>query len=247
MSRNILLADDSVTIRKVVELSFMEEDYELTAVGDGSDALAKLQEASPDLVIADVHMGEVGGFEVCRESKKRYPAVPVLLLVGTFEPFDPDDVEKYGADAFLKKPFDSQDLLSEVGRLLAPEADEAATPETEEAPPREETRPAAIVPEAEEEELAGTPDDDDDGALERPAAAVVPAADLAADGETPEAASVPGPPAGLSDNDVERIARRVAELIASEQVREIAWEVVPDMAEVVIKERLRELESQVEE
>jgi CheY-like chemotaxis protein len=108
MSRKILLADDSVTIRKVVELTFMEEDYELTAVGDGREALPKLDEMVPDLVIADVHMGEVGGFEVCEEAKKKYPDVPVLLLVGTFEPFDRADVEKYGADAFLKKPFDSQ-------------------------------------------------------------------------------------------------------------------------------------------
>ncbi len=51
----------------------------------------------------------------------------------------------------------------------------------------------------------------------------------------------------LSNEDVERIARRVVELISEEQVRSVAWEVVPDMAEVVVKERIRELESQVEE
>lgn len=225
MGRKILLADDSVTIRKVVELSFMEEEYELAAVGDGRAALEKLEESAPDLVIADVHMGEVGGFEVCKESKKRYPAVPVLMLVGTFEPFDPSDIEKHGADAFLKKPFDSQDLLNEVGRLVQDEApvtelhDSSPTPEesAEEDPP---VAPAALERVVDTEVLEVTPD-------------VTPAAKLGAKGE-------------LSEADVDRIARKVVELLSDGAVREVAWEVVPDMAEIIVKDRLRDLEQQVE-
>ena len=89
MSKRILLADDSVTIQKVVELTFLDEDFEVVAVSNGSQALGRLEESEPDLVIADVHMPGAGGLEVCRESKQRRPWVPVLLLVGTFEPFDP--------------------------------------------------------------------------------------------------------------------------------------------------------------
>ena len=235
MGRKILLADDSVTIRKVVELTFMEEDYELVAVGDGRDALAKLEDGSPDLVIADVHMGEIGGYDVCKESKKRYPDVPVLLLVGTFEPFDPSDVEKHGADAFIKKPFDSQDLLNEVGRLV-------------------QERPAAAAP---EESVQATSEQasEDSGESEDPT-------EPRTDDQSPAAAAETAPQTetgveavanansaaegGLSDADVDRIARRVVELLSDSAIRDVAWEVVPDMAEIVVRDRLKDLERQVE-
>src|SRR5260370_34619661 len=75
-----------------------------------------------DLVIADVHMPGASGYEVCRRSKQLRPEGPVLLLVGTFEPFDEAQARECGADAYLKKPFDSQELLGRVHDLLAPKA-----------------------------------------------------------------------------------------------------------------------------
>jgi CheY-like chemotaxis protein len=122
MSRKILLADDSVTIQKVIELTFMDEDYEVKAVSNGDEALAALPEVRPDFVIADVHMPGANGYEVCRRSKEMRPDVPVLLLVGTFEPFDEGQARAAGADSFLKKPFDSQELLQRVQDLLASRA-----------------------------------------------------------------------------------------------------------------------------
>jgi CheY-like chemotaxis protein len=119
MSRKILLADDSVTIQKVIELTFMDEDYEVRAVSNGDEALAALPTVNPDFVIADVHMPGANGYEVCRRSKEIHPDVPVLLLVGTFEPFDEGQARAAGADSFLKKPFDSQELLQRVQDLLA--------------------------------------------------------------------------------------------------------------------------------
>src|SRR5215208_5903029 len=111
MTRRILLADDSVTIQKVIELTFMDEDYEVNAVSNGDDAVASLSQLRPDFVITDIHMPGANGYEVCRRSKALLPEVPVLLLVGTFEPFDEAQSRSAGADAFLKKPFDSQELL----------------------------------------------------------------------------------------------------------------------------------------
>ena len=124
MSRRILLADDSVTIQKVIELTFMDDDYEVRAVGNGDEALAMLTALTVDFVIADVHMPGASGYEVCRRSKQLRPEVPVLLLVGTFEPFDEAQARESGADSYLKKPFDSQELLGRVHELLGP----AATP-----------------------------------------------------------------------------------------------------------------------
>src|SRR5919112_4232186 len=119
MRRRILLADDSVTIQKVIELTFLDEDYEVKAVSNGDEAIAALPQVNPDFVIADVHMPGANGYEVCRRSKQRRPGVPVLLLVGTFEPFDEGQARSAGADSFLKKPFDSQELLQRVDDLLA--------------------------------------------------------------------------------------------------------------------------------
>lgn len=157
MSRRILLADDSVTIQKVIELTFMDDDYEVRAVGNGDEALAMLSALEVDFVIADIHMPGADGYEVCRQSKQRHPDVPVLLLVGTFEPFDEKQAKDSGADSFLKKPFDSQELLQRVHELLAakaqtPEAaqDVQATPQAQPSeppqPPAGEPAPAVPSP-----------------------------------------------------------------------------------------------------
>jgi CheY-like chemotaxis protein len=131
MSKKILLADDSLTIQKVVELTFSDSDYELVCVSNGQRALEKVREEQPDLILADVVMPEKNGYEVC-EAIKGNPAtarIPVVLLSGTFEPFDRDRAERIGADAIVSKPFDSQQLLAQVEALLsrAPREQRAAT------------------------------------------------------------------------------------------------------------------------
>jgi hypothetical protein len=264
------------------------------------------------------------------------PNVPVLLLVGTFEPFDEGEFKSSGAHRYLKKPFDSQELLRIVGELesLQPAAPEAPAAPAPPAPPVVEATAAPVPPAAptEEDPFAdfGTPaapaaapateadpfadfgspaapasaDPDDGGfrlgSLEEeptsePTTEAVPAVeeveggvqvqqpafevedDLALGLESEpvveaepvfeaepvvetappepaapepapaEVAAVPaGNGAGLSDEDVDRIARRVADLVGERLVKDVAWEVIPDLAEVIIKDRLRQLESQVE-
>jgi CheY-like chemotaxis protein len=406
MSRRILLADDSVTIQKVIELTFMDEDFEVRAVSNGDEAIAALADLRPDFVIADVHMPGANGYEVCRRAKQALPGVPVLLLVGTFEPFDEGQARAAGADSFLKKPFDSQELLQRVQELIAahapaapaspaaaltmPPVPPAPAPEEDFALPALEPEPAApaFAPEpawggfelSPEPEPATRREDpfarrEDPFALEdvpapsRPTPTPAPAESSFAvddrfvleedaslslaepiglreetgepayaepqdrfldEAESPlmagmaaamqEAPPAPAPweltdqerlgvPLGeeplveslaeteeriaspwpealesatgtaphepsatfsapstafstpsqatvlegpwngggrLSDEDIDRIARRVVELVGDKAVRDIAWEVVPDLAEVVIKDRLRELESQAD-
>ncbi len=121
MPKKILLADDSLTIQKVVELTFSDSDYDLVCVGNGLRALEKVREDRPDLILADVVMPEKNGYEVC-EAIKGDPStsrLPVILLTGTFEPFDRPRAERIGADAIVSKPFDSQQLLRQVEALLA--------------------------------------------------------------------------------------------------------------------------------
>ncbi|HXM79301.1 MAG TPA: response regulator [Thermoanaerobaculia bacterium] len=120
MATKILLADDSLTIQKVVELTFSDSGYDLVCVSNGLRALEKVREDRPDLILADAVMPEKNGYEVC-EAIKGDPStarIPVVLLSGTFEPFDRERAERIGADAIVSKPFDSQQLLAQVDALL---------------------------------------------------------------------------------------------------------------------------------
>jgi CheY-like chemotaxis protein len=132
MPSTLLLADDSVTIQKVVGISFANEDVVLVTVSNGTDAIAKAREVRPDIVLADVVMPGKNGYEVC-EALKSDPAlrhVPVLLLTGTFEAFDEARARAVGADGHITKPFEAQALVDTVNaRLRAPRPAPAPPPE----------------------------------------------------------------------------------------------------------------------
>jgi CheY-like chemotaxis protein len=118
MPKTILLADDSVTIRKVVELTFSDSDLRVESASTGREALELLEALRPDLVLADVVMPEPAGYEICRRVKGSPRPVPVILLAGTFEPFDRERARAVGADDHLSKPFESEALRAKVIRLL---------------------------------------------------------------------------------------------------------------------------------
>ena len=121
MPKTLLLADDSVTIQKVVGISFANEDVVLLTVDNGDDAIARAREARPDLVLADILMPGKDGYEVCEaiKSEPDLRHVPVLLLSGTFENFDEERARRAGADGHITKPFEAQALVDQVNELLA--------------------------------------------------------------------------------------------------------------------------------
>jgi len=121
MAKRILLADDSITIQKVISITFASEDYDLVVVGDGEAAIQKARELKPDLIMADVAMPGKTGYEVCSFVKNDpgLKETPVLLLAGTFEPLNKDEALKAGADDSIVKPFESQELLDKVRELLS--------------------------------------------------------------------------------------------------------------------------------
>ena len=147
MAKKILLADDSITIQKVVELTFSDGDYEVTAVNNGAKAIQKLSEMRPDIILSDIIMPEKNGYEVCEfvKSHPDFRNIPVVLLTGTFEPFDPDRADKAGCDAVVTKPFESQSLIAKVEELIS--ASRSAAP----------SAPAPMAaPEPEPEQFATT-------------------------------------------------------------------------------------------
>lgn len=121
IGRKLLLADDSVTIQKVIDLTFSDEGMQVVTVGDGDQAARKLEEFTPDVILADVLMPGLNGYQLCELIKQndRWKQIPVMLLVGSFEPFDEAEARRVGADDFLTKPFQSiKQLVSRVGSLL---------------------------------------------------------------------------------------------------------------------------------
>jgi CheY-like chemotaxis protein len=140
MPKTLLLADDSVTIQKVVGISFANEDVVLLTVSNGDAALERAREVRPDLILADVLMPGKDGYEVC-EAVKQDPDlqhVPVVLLSGTFESFDEERARAVGADAHVTKPFEAQALVDQVNELLERSAPTLATGQTSEAQPADD-------------------------------------------------------------------------------------------------------------
>lgn len=120
MGARILVADDSVTIQKVVELTFSKEDFQIVPARSGEEAIRKAREVRPDLMLIDLVMPDKSGYEVC-EALRKDPLLkdtPIILLTGTFEAFDKNEGARVGANDFVTKPFESQVLIGKVKQLL---------------------------------------------------------------------------------------------------------------------------------
>jgi CheY-like chemotaxis protein len=301
--KTILLADDSITIQKVVELTFSDDDYRVFCVSNGAQALRKVSEVKPDVVLLDVIMPEKNGYEVC-EALKADPAtasLPVLLLCGTFEPFDARRAEAAGASGHLTKPFESHALVARVeelmtARVLRPGSSTPARVVIEEETPEDLAEgPAFETPEAPSAPgLSAGRASSDTMAAPRPLAPIPvepPArpsampfaapdaaeggaylgfADLAvgeaedvvvpdrydagSPGREPAEGRAPGPmdpqkPVGsggeradLSEDALDRLADLVVKKMTDRVVREIAWEILPGVAESIVRQRIKELE-----
>ena len=361
--RKLLLADDSATIQKVIELTFADEGVRVVAFGNGAQAIEKLEEEAPDIVLADVFMPSKSGYEVCEYVKhnEKLKHIPVMLLVGSFEPFDEAEARRVGADDILTKPFQSiRRLIDRVGALVSspppvePEVPTKELPKTDEhiaengrlnteeleittadtMPLPEELQATLEIPQSgvatqprkNKEKQMETPVAEAMASSAEPAEALLdlgelePAVQFADDefvleldepefdqriGVTPapepvrafvepevtetvasalvvqsyyqpqvqapsysEAEEIayedqvheiaPEPvrsaepvaqtstmvPGELSQEMIDAIARRAVEMMSDKVIREIAWEVVPDLAELLIKRKLEEQESQ---
>src|SRR5512145_2536836 len=121
MPPKLLLADDSVTIQRVIELTFADENVQVVAVGDGKQAIDRVVTDQPDIVLADVGMPERDGYEVAAfiKSQPQLAHIPVLLLTGAFEPIDEVRARAVGCDGVLVKPFEPQMVISRVRDLLS--------------------------------------------------------------------------------------------------------------------------------
>lgn len=143
-NHKLLLADDSATIQKVVNLTFADEGVDVTCASDGDTAMGLFSQMHPDIVLADVHMPGLDGYHLCELIRQREESrdVPVILLVGSFEPFDEEEALRVGANDYLTKPFLSIRLLvTKVSELLAKRESQPEEPPSEIEVPAEHRAP----------------------------------------------------------------------------------------------------------
>lgn len=214
MTKRILLADDSVITRKVVEIAFPRPRYDVTSIAETAASADRLAEADPDIVLIATGMPQGTGYDLCTTIRKnaRTSWVPLILMAGSFEPFDEPRARAAGSGGHLRKPFQTKDLVSLVERLIAENPRPGSQPQPAPAgQPREAPRPSP-APQAPSHAGSGA------------SAAAAQSAAVAA----------------------EAAARDAVTALAEKVVREVAWEVIPDLAEAIIKRRIRELEEQME-
>ena len=157
MTAKLLLAEDSLTIQRVFEMTLRQSGISLTVVDNGEDAIRLAKEISPDVVVADVSLPGKDGFEVAEElrSPEAGGTVPVLILAGTLSPFDEERFRKCGANGVLFKPFESRELIEKVESLLRSREEPAPAPGDEEQAPPSAEEPwdfSDVLNEMEEEE-----------------------------------------------------------------------------------------------
>jgi PAS domain S-box-containing protein len=117
-SGRILVVDDEPEIRSLVEDILTEAGYEVQTAEDGTRALEALRSSSFEMVITDLGMPDITGWEVAREAREAHPEVALILITGWAAALDPKEVERHGIDRTLRKPFEMVDLLRGVSELL---------------------------------------------------------------------------------------------------------------------------------
>jgi CheY-like chemotaxis protein len=119
--RNVLLVDDDPLILEILRTILDLEEFEVTTVADGRQALASVAASPPDVVVCDVMMPEVDGFEVCRtlKSEPTTADLPVILLTARDRPEDRQAGEDAGCDAYLTKPFSPLQLIDVIRDVRA--------------------------------------------------------------------------------------------------------------------------------
>jgi CheY-like chemotaxis protein len=116
--KTLLAVEDSVTMRKVIEMTFAGEDLRVVTAASASEALAACRRQPPDVVLADVSLEGQSGYDLCRAIKDEFKGIPVVILSSKQNPYDPARGQASGADASLDKPYDTAKAIEIVKKTL---------------------------------------------------------------------------------------------------------------------------------
>jgi DNA-binding response OmpR family regulator len=290
MPKKILVADDSVVIQKSIGITFAQEDFQVTFVGNGEEAFQRSKELKPDLILADTSMPKLAGAELCKKFRQEaeFRRTPIILLASAQENFNPGQLKACGANDFIQKPFESSVLIEKVKTQLSGATDAGAAVKTA-AMESSIDHAFGNTPVTAEEETAITslpPSKPIEIAFEQSEELSMDMTAAAYDSVTPTQSSVtsldvlsiedseehapgqfvpyeeektkaepsdpklreqaaparpaptPAPAAfELSEDQIEKIVSKVFQNV----IERIAWEVVPEMAERIIKDEIKKI------
>jgi CheY-like chemotaxis protein len=278
LTTTLLAVDDSKTMRKVFEITFTGEDYRLLLCQNADEALAKLGER-PSVALVDAQLDGASGYELCQRLKAAHPGLSVLILSSKQQPYDRARGGQVGADDFIDKPFDTQQLLDKVSALakkavgapaqvpvapaqapaIAPaQAARAPTlaygsapqPVPAAAPAQRPAAPAPFISRSPTMSGAAVPPE-----IQAPRPAV-PSALPVPSPSAPVAAAVAAPVAHAMGSNGADFAQKLGGLglspeqiqsvlsLSREVVERVVWEVVPTLAETIIREEISRLTSE---
>jgi CheY-like chemotaxis protein len=276
VAKTLLAVDDSVTMRKVLEITFSGEDFRVVSADTSQGAIGKMSE-NPQVCVIDTVLGGEDGYTLAKELRKRSPSTSIIMLASRYAPYDQARGREAGADDWADKPFDTQQLIDKVRKImLAKEAGGATAIAVPAAPPPVAAPPPAAAAAGSGGYRPAQPPVAQAGAgpspvLSRgtqpslssavpartgtlvfgenaPAPAPAPARPVAA----PPAHAVSAPPQVASAVNG-HLAGKLGELglspqqadavmaLSREVVERVVWEVVPQLAEAIIKEEIARL------
>jgi CheY-like chemotaxis protein len=260
MTLKLLVIDDSTNIQRIVNLAFSDEDAVIESVSDGKIAMDIVENFRPDVVLADVFMAGCSGYEICARIKEdpELADTAVVLLVGAFDPFDEAEASRAKCNGFLTKPFSTSDLLQTVHDLAEkrqksrlPENEAANTgmgtrTNAEEEPGSNSFRLHNLVRSDVRNSYLGSDrvldlfDNDQLNAAKAAMTACIRKAEFQAGENAPSSASAPAVDVMFSENTLNRIVDTVLRRMSAEAIREVAWEVVPELSESIIRRTIEE-------
>ncbi|MBS2018084.1 MAG: response regulator transcription factor [Deltaproteobacteria bacterium] len=276
MAKTLLAVDDSTTMRKVLEITFSGEDFRVITAENAQAALGKLGE-NPGVFVVDTTLGGEDGYALAKELRKRSPGAPIIMLASRYAPYDQARGRDAGADDYADKPFDTQQLIDKVRKvILAKEASGSApapmvggapaaagAPYRAPAPPAPAPAPAPApmaaapaVPRAgtgTAPSLSGSAQSsqartgtlvfgEGSGSPVPPPAAPRPAPVAAPAPQVAVAAAVNGHLSGkLGELGLTPQQAEAVMALSRDVVERVVWEVVPQLAETLIKEEIQRL------
>lgn len=119
-AKKVLVVDDEVDFVDVLRTRLEANNFKVTVAYDGEEGLEKVKETNPDIIVLDVMMPKINGFDVCRKLKtdNNYKDIPIVMLTAKFQPNDIRFGSAMGANAYITKPFEPQVLLDKMRELL---------------------------------------------------------------------------------------------------------------------------------
>jgi CheY-like chemotaxis protein len=287
--KTLLAVDDSATMRKVLEITFSGEDFAVHTASDRGGLMAKLGE-NPSAVVIDTTLEGDDGYAICKEVRSKLPRAAIVLMASRYTPYDQGRGRDAGADDYVDKPFDTQQLIDKVKKAIgtreaaAPQP-VAAAPQPVAAPPPAPPAPQPIAaapqpvarppfqPPAAAPQRSGTlmfavdgppapaPPAQQAHAPSPPAPPVAPKPPAPPPKVTPApmptpVAVMPTPqaaPAAAIAASTNGLAPKLAQMgltpaqvegvlaLSREVVEQVVWEVVPQLAETLIKEEIARL------